>query len=41
MNLKFTYISPSVERLTGYSIEEAMALPMEKVLISCFHRGEP
>jgi len=30
MNLQFTYISPSVEKLTGYSIEEAMALPMEK-----------
>jgi PAS domain S-box-containing protein len=26
MNLHFTYISPSVERLTGYSVEEAMAL---------------
>ncbi len=28
MNLHFTYISPSVERLTGYSVEEAMALTM-------------
>jgi PAS domain S-box-containing protein len=28
MNLRPTYISPSVERLTGYSVEEARALPM-------------
>jgi PAS domain S-box-containing protein len=28
MNLRFTYISPSVEKLTGYSVEEAMALTM-------------
>jgi PAS domain S-box-containing protein len=30
MNLAFTYISSSVEKLTGYRVEEAMALPMEK-----------
>ncbi len=30
MNLHFTYISPSVEKLTGYSVEEAMALTMEE-----------
>jgi PAS domain S-box-containing protein len=28
MNFNFTYISPSVEKLTGYSVEEAMALTM-------------
>jgi PAS domain S-box-containing protein len=28
MNLRFTYISPSVEKLTGYSVEEAMALTL-------------
>jgi PAS domain S-box-containing protein len=28
LNLRSTYISPSVEKLTGYSVEEAMALPM-------------
>ncbi len=31
MNLTFTYISPSVENLTGYGVEEAMTLPMERV----------
>jgi PAS domain S-box-containing protein len=31
MNLRFTYISPSVERLTGYSVEEAIALTMAEV----------
>jgi len=30
MNLRFTYISPSVEKLTGYTVEEAMALTMEE-----------
>ncbi len=28
MNLRFTYISPSVEKMTGYTVEEAMALTM-------------
>lgn len=28
MNLRFTYVSPSVEKLTGYTVEEAMALTM-------------
>jgi len=28
MNLRFTYISPSVEKMTGYSVEDAMALTM-------------
>jgi PAS domain S-box-containing protein len=30
MNLAFTYVSPSVEKLTGYSVEEAMALSLEQ-----------
>ena len=30
MNLRFAYISPSVERLTGYSAEEAMNLSLEE-----------
>lgn len=29
LNLKCTYISPSIEKLTGYSVQEAMALPLE------------
>ena len=31
INMKLTYISPSVNRLIGYTVEEAMALPMGKV----------
>ncbi|GAG39351.1 unnamed protein product, partial [marine sediment metagenome] len=31
-NMQFTYISPSVTRQRGYSVEEAMALGMEKSL---------
>jgi diguanylate cyclase (GGDEF)-like protein/PAS domain S-box-containing protein len=30
LNLQFTYLSPSVTTLTGYTPEEAMALPMVK-----------
>ena len=30
MNLKYTYISPSVKKLRGYTPEEAMQLPLEK-----------
>jgi diguanylate cyclase (GGDEF)-like protein/PAS domain S-box-containing protein len=30
MNLRFTYLSPSVTKMTGYRPEEAMALPLEK-----------
>ncbi len=30
--LRFTYVSPSVERMRGYSVEEAMAMPLEKTL---------
>jgi PAS domain S-box-containing protein len=32
MNLRYTYISPSVMRLRGYSAEETIAQPLEKVL---------
>ena len=31
MNMRPTYMSPSITRLLGYSVEEAMALPMEAV----------
>ncbi len=31
MNLRFTYISPSVTKMTGYSVEEAMAFSLEDV----------
>jgi PAS domain S-box-containing protein/putative nucleotidyltransferase with HDIG domain len=31
-DLKFTYISPSVERLLGYSVEEAVATPVEQIV---------
>lgn len=30
LNLNFTYISPSVKQLRGYSVEEALSLPFEK-----------
>ena len=33
MNMRPTYMSPSITRLLGYSVEEAMALPMEAVYI--------
>ncbi len=32
MNLRFTYISPSAEYLSGYSVDEAMALTLAEVL---------
>jgi PAS domain S-box-containing protein len=32
MNLKFTYISPAVEKMRGYSAHEAMAQSMDQVL---------
>ena len=32
-NLKPTYISPSVVRIGGYTLEELQALPLEKILI--------
>ncbi|UCF85989.1 MAG: PAS domain S-box protein [Desulfobacteraceae bacterium] len=31
MNLRFTYISPSILKMTGYSVEEAMAFSLEYV----------
>jgi two-component system, cell cycle sensor histidine kinase and response regulator CckA len=34
MNLKFTYVSSSVEKLSGYTVEEAMTLPIEKIYTS-------
>ncbi len=30
--LRFTYISPSIERMRGYSVDEAMALSLEETL---------
>ena len=30
--LSITYISPSVERLTGYTVDEAMRLPLDRLL---------
>jgi len=30
--LRFTYVSPSVQRVRGYSAEEAMAIPLEETL---------
>jgi len=32
MNLKFTYVSPSVERMRGFTVEEAMSQSIEDVL---------
>lgn len=32
MNLQYTYLSPSIERQRGYSIEEAMALTIDEIL---------
>ncbi|HUN55579.1 MAG TPA: PAS domain S-box protein [Smithella sp.] len=32
MNLKWTYISPSAEKLWGYTLEEMMELPLDKFL---------
>jgi len=32
MNLKLTYVSPSVARLTGHSVEEFLSLSLDKVL---------
>lgn len=31
-SLRFTYVSPSVERMRGYSAEEAMAIPLQETL---------
>ena len=32
LNLRPTFVSPSVERITGYTPEEVMSLPLEKLL---------
>jgi PAS domain S-box-containing protein len=32
-NLQYTYISPSIQKLRGYTVEEAMALPLEKIVM--------
>jgi PAS domain S-box-containing protein/putative nucleotidyltransferase with HDIG domain len=32
MNLRFTYVSPSIMRLRGYTPEEAMAQPLEQMM---------
>ncbi|GAI19809.1 unnamed protein product, partial [marine sediment metagenome] len=32
MNLRFTYISPSVTHMLGYSVEEAISMPLEEIL---------
>ncbi len=32
MDLAFTYVSPSVERLLGYSVEETMGTPVEQIV---------
>ena len=34
MNFKLTYVSPSVTRMNGYSVEEAMSLILEKMYTS-------
>lgn len=37
-DLRYTYISPFVERSRGYSVEEAMNLPLEKILTKGSYR---
>jgi len=32
LQLRFTYVSPSVKRLTGYAVEEAIQLPLDRLL---------
>lgn len=32
LNMRITYVSPSVERLTGYSSEEIQKMPLDKIL---------
>lgn len=32
LNLKFTYISPSIERVRGFTVDEAMAQSLEEIL---------
>jgi PAS domain S-box-containing protein len=33
LNLRFTYISPSITEMRGYTVDEAMAHPLEKVML--------
>ena len=35
MEMKFTYVSPSVTRMRGYTVEEAMAQSFEEVVTPC------
>jgi PAS domain S-box-containing protein/putative nucleotidyltransferase with HDIG domain len=32
-SLRFTYVSPSVERLLGYAVEEALVLPADRIVV--------
>jgi len=32
MNLKFTYVSPSIQRLTGYTVEESLKHSIEEIM---------
>jgi PAS domain S-box-containing protein len=38
LNLRYTYCSPSVERLRGYSVQETMAQTLDQVLTSSSYR---
>lgn len=38
MDLRYTYISPSVEKARGYTVEEAMNLPLEKFFTRSSYR---
>jgi len=39
LNLRYTYCSPSVERLRGYTVEEAMSQTLEHVLTPSSYQG--
>ncbi len=39
MNLRVTYVSPSIERLLGYTVEEAMPLTLEDMLVPTSFRA--
>ncbi|HQI79913.1 MAG TPA: PAS domain S-box protein, partial [Deltaproteobacteria bacterium] len=38
MDLRYTYISPSVERMRGFTVEEAMGMPLDKVMTPEFYQ---
>jgi len=40
VNLKLTYVSPSVARLTGHSVEEFLSLSMDKILTPASFKHE-